>query len=761
MSDDAFDDYRMPFLWTLYGVAFILLLLSAYFYVAGWTHYADKGFFEQTLNITQGGETWMLAFLFAVPLIAQLPGVLYLPRHGHRDRSITLFYYFCLCIIAVSSLGYCYLWSRYTNELMWQQPLLSYYSSFALFLICVLLFFVGLMTYVIRREPTRSAYLAPGDLKDVEQLCKRLVGKSGSGRNPHHKRLLQELSSEVQDKVRHVADGTAAGTEVAPELVAEINRAVLSSENFYNESLGSLSTKFWVRRYPSNPHELRPRKRERCVRRMLDQLLPHDVRRSRYALSWHAENLFNGLKSGVIKTHFWALVFFFTVFLSITYLFAFAFAFDDKMVLNGTGTPALYMARNRPSRAGEMQPGAARGAATAAPVWPDYVFYFTDQNATSPTLNAQPFDAAGYEALRQKRGELKATAAAFEEKKNNLNSEKRRLETEKIFFDSQQNYSESQKRGLGIQDIVKQLSSLGVSVSSNEAELQANTDALLKLNRGWREDKNQAHLQRALEAVKAETNYGGGVLVTLKGGGHLGAAAPESPLLEERRQRLKYLLLGHLAAGKSIPARMTWLDLDEESPPVATEEEATRAGWTLKQLLSDPQRARLEELFKEKVGEEEAELLRKQFDTISDFANRNQVSPENELKLRGELNRLLALVPSNPVAHGEEENYGRKLTQMLTSLQETSESLILDSSVMGEGRDFMAVSVMPLQSRYHAIPLGLMDYVYFTVYTITTTGYGDIVPTTTYAKFLCTFANIIEVFFLVVFFNALLSVRRT
>jgi hypothetical protein len=54
-------------------------------------------------------------------------------------------------------------------------------------------------------------------------------------------------------------------------------------------------------------------------------------------------------------------------------------------------------------------------------------------------------------------------------------------------------------------------------------------------------------------------------------------------------------------------------------------------------------------------------------------------------------------------------------------------------------------------------PMKLLDYMYFSIYTITTTGYGDVVPTTPYAKFLSTFANICEVLFLVVFFNSLLS----
>jgi hypothetical protein len=59
----------------------------------------------------------------------------------------------------------------------------------------------------------------------------------------------------------------------------------------------------------------------------------------------------------------------------------------------------------------------------------------------------------------------------------------------------------------------------------------------------------------------------------------------------------------------------------------------------------------------------------------------------------------------------------------------------------------------------HPKSLTLMDYIYFANYTITTTGYGDIIPNTAYTKFICSFANICEVFFLVVFFNSLLSLR--
>jgi hypothetical protein len=54
----------------------------------------------------------------------------------------------------------------------------------------------------------------------------------------------------------------------------------------------------------------------------------------------------------------------------------------------------------------------------------------------------------------------------------------------------------------------------------------------------------------------------------------------------------------------------------------------------------------------------------------------------------------------------------------------------------------------------------LMDYVYFMVYTITTTGYGDMVPLSPQAKFTAIIANLAEVLFLVIFFNVVLASIR-
>jgi hypothetical protein len=50
-------------------------------------------------------------------------------------------------------------------------------------------------------------------------------------------------------------------------------------------------------------------------------------------------------------------------------------------------------------------------------------------------------------------------------------------------------------------------------------------------------------------------------------------------------------------------------------------------------------------------------------------------------------------------------------------------------------------------------PLSLLDYSYFMIYTITTTGYGDFVPATPRAKFISSVANIFELLFIVVLLN--------
>jgi hypothetical protein len=56
-------------------------------------------------------------------------------------------------------------------------------------------------------------------------------------------------------------------------------------------------------------------------------------------------------------------------------------------------------------------------------------------------------------------------------------------------------------------------------------------------------------------------------------------------------------------------------------------------------------------------------------------------------------------------------------------------------------------------------PLALLDYVYFVIYTLTTTGYGDLVPTDAMTKFITSIANLAEFFFIVIVINSLVVSR--
>lgn len=85
---------------------------------------------------------------------------------------------------------------------------------------------------------------------------------------------------------------------------------------------------------------------------------------------------------------------------------------------------------------------------------------------------------------------------------------------------------------------------------------------------------------------------------------------------------------------------------------------------------------------------------------------------------------------------------------------------VVTASIVPVSGDIASLQ-MQQHKRMQFRELDLMDYMYFSIYTITTTGYGDIVPTTAYSKFVVSVANICEVLFLVVFFNALVSIRGT
>ncbi|HEU0144668.1 MAG TPA: ion channel, partial [Nitrososphaera sp.] len=95
----------------------------------------------------------------------------------------------------------------------------------------------------------------------------------------------------------------------------------------------------------------------------------------------------------------------------------------------------------------------------------------------------------------------------------------------------------------------------------------------------------------------------------------------------------------------------------------------------------------------------------------------------------------------------------------LNSKDQKDNDRVVESTIEAVSNDPTSFHMQQLQAP-EVQPLDLMDYMYFSIYTITTTGYGDIIPTTAYAKFLTALANIFEVFFIVGFFNVLISLKE-
>jgi hypothetical protein len=98
----------------------------------------------------------------------------------------------------------------------------------------------------------------------------------------------------------------------------------------------------------------------------------------------------------------------------------------------------------------------------------------------------------------------------------------------------------------------------------------------------------------------------------------------------------------------------------------------------------------------------------------------------------------------------------------------SSESQFLDENRpyrLGDREPRLSVEVDVLPSPERVAPEGgrafeLLDYIYFTFYTITTTGFGDIIPVSPFTKFVATIADLFEVVFIVIFFNVLVSFLR-
>lgn len=89
------------------------------------------------------------------------------------------------------------------------------------------------------------------------------------------------------------------------------------------------------------------------------------------------------------------------------------------------------------------------------------------------------------------------------------------------------------------------------------------------------------------------------------------------------------------------------------------------------------------------------------------------------------------------------------------------ESLVTDRSVEVVAKALPHPNSVSANSSSILDDKDLLDYIYFTAYTITTTGYGDIRPTAPMTKTLATMTNLLEILFIGIFFNLFMAFARS
>jgi hypothetical protein len=300
-------------------------------------------------------QTWTIVLLW-IPLILQLIILALLTRRVWRHKSdLTIRHYFKFYFIrtSVSAFIYVTLWLLYVSFVGAETSgsLLSTLRLPTLAAIGLLMYFVVQATYLITRSSLRSSnrlfrvHELSGNyqcicktLREVSPaVLKQRTNEAGNGDahvdaglNKIHEWLLKDRDYKVH---RVAYKGTIADLDLS-HLVEALNRLICSRQ-FYNSHTNS-----------NDGDDLPPSEFESKNRIFIEK---HLLRRcetaetesretiagfwSRVASVFSGERRSDkqiGQRDGIALFPFYTMVFFFSLFLCVAYLFGFAFAFEDK-----------------------------------------------------------------------------------------------------------------------------------------------------------------------------------------------------------------------------------------------------------------------------------------------------------------------------------------------------------------------------------------------------------------------------------------------
>lgn len=728
-------------------------------FVIGFWGYSKEQFIDYQLQTLAGNnERLCLPLLLFLPIGMLIITMVVLVFRSRRDHDSDRFYSFCLLVMSVTPISYCVLWGLYVHEVLNEHLMVLSIGAFILIIILVVL--VVYLTYVMMWNPERPSYaLSVPDITDWDGFCVQLQQNSIGSSAPNSFSLVslfqdENLRAAIRDKKigsgqRHDVIDALNGLFSWPNLyqAQDFNKVNNPAPNGFNSSP-------LIQEYNRN---------------LFDRVFAGVLKeQGRFYKMWRGPQGWlarqhESLKTGVTKSPFWAIVFFFATFLGVTYLFAFAFAFHDKATLRNEHKPSLFSPRSSLYNVGEYpvsQTGSgengqnqsvttsqeSQSAGSNRRRWPEYFFYF-DSYSGNPRFKDSFDQQRLNELLTEKNGHEQAEE---ELRKGGLNNLQRR-DIEK-----------------------KRLSKL---------KLKEINDNLSLVRGQWREWKNQERLDRLVNAIVWEdkATHGEGLLIQVRGSADdkqpkategAGVNYPSNYTLSEARaQAITYALRERLARRDNLQSNFQWviLPLSNEDLSVPLSPEDVQA----KQLRGNPETNAELTMLEMKINgvPVDSGVKANQKDSLSSYLNKIQKLTVDKRvdnlvtqRLTEKLQSYLQLISQIGNSTREESDANNEtLRQVKADLEEALAVVEYDLIDRDEAKRSVVVTIRPAQQNQTHLfaPLSLMDYMYFTIYTITTTGYGDIVPSTTYAKFLCSAANILEVFFFVVFFNGLLSMTQS
>lgn len=691
---------------------------------------------------------WVIALLWT-PFCLQLLIHLFLTRkvwQHKRDEAVQHYFRFYFRRTFICSFVYVTLWLCYTLVLKAQagEDWVYLFRWLSLACIALLIYFVVHATYLITRLPFRRDRLTftEDDIRGkFDCICAKLRDVSPAAAGPAAaagaaedkvRRIHKWLLKDRDYKVHRVAyKGTLTDLDT-PHLLEALNRLVRNPQFYYDchhaaerDSLSRSKIESYNRTYieenlfrACSPNadgapagEARNRGEEALrefasivrgwVQTRLGVLGRSDRRR------WQ--------RDGISMFPFYTMVFFFSVFLCIAYMFAFAFAFEDKYVQMGN-------AARVEQPIGLTTPGA---------------LFMSDDLLEDASVAALLEDAVVAAA---------AGAAATPMPGYKLN------DYQKIFYFTPGGAGITTEADGGRDQRLQHIARINMSSLNTLAEevkrLLMENGRALRIELVGRADDNSV----------AKNTY-----------------ASNYEIAAARINSVRYLLQQKLIM-EHVPARhlaaLEWVESpfsnDETLPPkLKQSREESKIALVLHNETESPGGAgpRAPKEFADNLDNQIWNSSDKGWrKELADFLERlkrvsgGPASMETILDIRGKITRWNEHKLKEETA--DAEKLGDEIDAQLYQIEDPagrkrSVEVYLYDTPVPPAEPTSETSQKPGFKR-----MALMDYLYFAIYTITTTGYGDIKPMTPYAKFLCTVANMTEVFFIVVFFNTLLSLKR-